>query len=101
MKRIANVLFAATIATAASSVMAGPPSSVNETSFLYDSFPNITTYADLHKNDIVRQTGSPFPSSSNETTFLSDSFPQITTYADLHKDERVKQANSPAPSSAM
>ena len=93
MKRSASVLCAVTIAMAASSAWAQFPSSVDDTTSLVSEFPNIVTYADLHKNDFVRQANSPFPSSVDDTTSLVSEFPQITTYADLHKDDPMQFAD--------
>jgi hypothetical protein len=99
MKRIASLLSAITIATAAGSAMADFPSSADETTSFTSIFPHVTTYADLHKNDVVKQASSPFPSSANETTSLSSTFPQMTTYADLHKDNVKRASSGNAPSS--
>jgi hypothetical protein len=99
MKRIASVLSAVTIAISSASAMADFPSSVNDTTPLSSIFPNMTTYADLHKNDLVSRASVPDPSSVNDTTSLASEFPAIVTYADLHKNDVVRQASSPFPSS--
>src|SRR4051812_28835880 len=66
MKRFAIVVCAATVAMSASSAFAQFPSSANETTSFASEFPNIVTYADLHRNDVAKQASSSFPSSANE-----------------------------------
>jgi hypothetical protein len=99
MKRIASLLSAVAIATAAGSAIADSPSSANETTSLSSIFPQIRTYADLHRNDLAKQESVAGPSSANETTSMASEFPRIVTYADLHRSDVVKQASSPFPSS--
>ena len=86
MKPVAKLLSAAIIATASASAMAQFPSSANETTSLWSIFPEMTTYADRHRNDPVRVADVPYPSSANETTALSSTVPTTRTFADLHKD---------------
>src|SRR5689334_5976479 len=63
MKRIGILLSAVTVAVASASAFADP-SSADETSSFASSFPQITTHADLHRNDLVTQASTPFPSSA-------------------------------------
>jgi cytochrome c553 len=58
--------------------------------------PPRVTYADLHKNDPVTNTGPPFPSSAPDFIGL----PPKVTYADLHKNDPVTNSGPPLPSEA-
>lgn len=100
MKPVAKLLSAAIIATASASAMAQFPSSANETTSLWSIFPEMTTYADLHRNDPVRVADGPYPSSANETTALSTTVPPVTTFADLHRDTE-RRASAVSSNGAM
>ena len=100
MKRVAILLSAVTIVVASASAFADP-SSADETTSFASSFPQITTYADLHRNDITRQASTPFPSSADETTSLFSTFPHMTTYADLHEEDGTRHARSQSATDAM
>jgi hypothetical protein len=101
MKRSASLSSAIAFAMTAANAMAAYPSSVNETTSLASIFPHMTTYADLHRNDPVKNASSPFPQSPNETTSLSSIFPHVATYADLQENSVAKQASSRKDTSSM
>lgn len=58
--------------------------------------PPKVTYADLHKNDPVRDYGSPYPSAAPDFVGL----PPKVTYADLHKNDPVTDTGPAIPTSA-
>jgi hypothetical protein len=103
MKRIKETLLVISLATASASfaATAAYPSSADEQTPLSSEFPNMQTYADLHRNDAAHQAPMTYPSAGQETTALSTSFPNLRSYADLHRNDSVAVASTPTfPSSA-
>ena len=104
MKRIMQTLLVISLATAASAGFAATPSfpsSALDQTPLSSEFPNMQTYADLHRNDVANQAPMTYPSAGAETTPLSVSFPTLRSYADLHRSDPVAVASTPTfPSSA-
>jgi hypothetical protein len=103
MKRIKETLLVISLATASASfaATAAYPSSADEQTPLSSEFPNMQTYADLHRNDAAHQAPMTYPSAGAETTPLSVSFPNLRSYADLHRSDPVAVASTPIfPSSA-
>jgi hypothetical protein len=94
MKSIATALLIATLATAGTAALA------DENQSFESEFTGMTTYADLHRNDGVIQTGPVYPSSASETTSVASEFPALATYAEEHRNDPANQASSPWPSSA-
>src|SRR5687767_11700680 len=102
MKRIAQSLLVASLATSVAALAATSsfPSSANETTSLSSVFPDMPTYADNHRDSAASQQAMTFPSGGVEQMPLVRVFPDMQTYADLHRNDPAVVANTPFPSSA-
>ncbi|MGZ5140639.1 MAG: hypothetical protein ACXWCP_23235 [Burkholderiales bacterium] len=92
MKRIAQTLLAISFATAAAATFASTPSypsSADETTSISSEFPNIRSYADMHRNDAGNQQLMTFPSAGLQEYPLSGEFPNLRSYADIHRNDPV------------
>lgn len=100
MKRIAKIVLAVSLATAASVGMAASSSPFPRSAegFPADTAAATGTYADRHLGDVVRQDGSPFPPGAE--SFPTMSAGSTNTYEDRHENDVVRQASSPYPESA-
>jgi hypothetical protein len=92
MKRIAQTLLVISLATAAGATFAATPSypsSANETTSISSEFPNIRTYADIHRTDAGNQQLMTFPSAGLQEYPLSGEFSNLRSYADIHRNDPV------------
>src|ERR1700738_389960 len=104
MKRIAQTLLVISLATVGGATFAATPtypSSAPETTSLSSEFPNMQTYADMHRNDAANQAAMTYPSGGVEQMPLSREFPNLRSYADLHRNDSVVVSGASGfPSSA-
>jgi hypothetical protein len=104
MKRLAKTLLAVSLVTACGASFAATPSfpsSAPETTSLSSQFPNMRTYAAMHRNDAVHQAAMSYPSFGAQVYPLASEFPNLRSYADIHRnDPVVLSSTSTFPASA-
>src|ERR1700738_439061 len=104
MKRLAKTLLVVSLVTAGGASFAATPSfpsSAPETTSLSSQFPNMRTYANIHRNDAANQAAMTYPSFGAQVYPLAGEFPNLRSYADLHRNDPVVVSSTPGfPSSA-
>jgi hypothetical protein len=92
MKRLAKTLLVVSLVTACGASFAATPSfpsSAPETTSLSSQFPNMRTYADMHRNDAGNQAAMTYPSFGAQVYPLAGEFPNLRSYADIHRNDPV------------